>query len=308
MAWFNAVVLKRVASLRPRIVYCHDVDTLPAGLACQLLFGSAVIYDSHEYWPDKTHIGQLVKLRSTTFSLIEWVALRRVDAMIVVSDTIADLYRARFRKTPAVSVVRNIPTSVAKVEAVGQPGRRLAMVGAITQFRGIELAVDSLTLLPEATLMVVGPCSNPSYREGLIEKIRILGIEDRVSLRDPVDPSELLDFLVQNADISLILIEGVSTSYQNALPNKFFESIAAGVPVVVSNLPQLAEITDKYRCGLVLRESSPTALAEHIVSAFDDLQALRHGVAVAQRDLDGEGDRTDLATLISDLAIEEKVS
>jgi glycosyltransferase involved in cell wall biosynthesis len=74
---------------------------------------------------------------------------------------------------------------------------------------------------------------------------------------------ELINYTA-GGDLGICLIENISVSYYHALPNKLFEYINAGLPVISSNLPQMKKIVDNYDTGIVVDDLSAESIASSI--------------------------------------------
>lgn len=283
--WFTWKVLRSEIGSKPSIVYCHDYDTLIVGLLFKALRGARIVYDSHEFWPEKTP-KQAISVRKVSGPvLIERFALRHVDEMLVVSDGIRDQYTAFYPKLPAVRIVRNVPNhpNQPPSDSCDQGERVLMMVGAISPHRGLEVGIRAINLLPKRfCLRIVGTNNDPRYLASLEEIASANGVADRVRFEDPREPAELPAYLSATGFASLVLIEDASASYAHTLPNKFFESIAAGLPVVVTPLAELKSAIDDLGCGIVASEATPTGVAEAVLEAEASAPGLRLGVERAQ--------------------------
>jgi glycosyltransferase involved in cell wall biosynthesis len=129
-------------------------------------------------------------------------------------------------------------------------GDRLALyVGALTTGRGLELSIMALSHLEDVRLRLVGP-ARPAYREQLAELARTQGVSDRVDFAGAVSPDELIE-TIRDASVGLALIQPVCLSYRMSLPNKVFEYVAAGLPVLGSDLPAISSLVNEHRIGLL---------------------------------------------------------
>jgi glycosyltransferase involved in cell wall biosynthesis len=185
---------------------------------------------------------------------------------VTTSPGYARVMASRYRIEAPV-VVRNVPEwraeSTPNVEDEGaarDAGPPLAVYfGALTRNRGLPTALRALAQLPELRLRLVGP-EAWGYRRTLLELAEQLGIGERVEMLEPVPPERAAAVLA-DADVGLALIEPVCLSYRMTLPNKLYEYVAAGLPVLASDIPVLAAEVREHRLGLVADPADPDAVA-----------------------------------------------
>jgi glycosyltransferase involved in cell wall biosynthesis len=106
-------------------------------------------------------------------------------------------------------------------------------------------------------------------RKKLEEQAQQTGIGDRVTFLDAVPPEELLSW-VAGADVGVIPYQRVGTNHEYSTPNKLFECMHAGVPVVVNDLPELKRIVSDVGFGVVTDCSDPAAIAKAIEELTSD--------------------------------------
>jgi glycosyltransferase involved in cell wall biosynthesis len=107
----------------------------------------------------------------------------------------------------------------------------------------------AISRLEDARLRLVGP-ARPAYRDQLVELARAEGVTDRVEFAGAVSPDELLE-AIGEASVGLALIQPICLSYRMSLPNKVFEYVAAGLPVLGSDLPAISALVNEHRIGLL---------------------------------------------------------
>ena len=237
----TAVVLRE----RPALTHCNDYNTAWIGVAAKAVAGTRMVYDAHELWPDRN-----MRPEPRAWLLAcEWMFVRIADCVITTSPGYAEVMARRYRIAPPL-VVRNIP-DWRESRPVGRDadGRPLALYfGAITRNRGLEQAVAALRELPELKLRLVGP-EAWGFSAELSRLAERLNVSERVELRDPVPPDEASS-LIADADVGLALVQPSCLSYELTLPNKLFEYTAAGVPVLGSDLPVIAEFIARHGVGM----------------------------------------------------------
>lgn len=254
------LVLRRYLPLRPKIVNIHHAETLIVGALFKFFSGSKFVYDPHELEAEKNGYGVLKK-RFVAF--LENLFIPYADEVFVVNRSISDEYARRYACSPP-HVLMNVPRfteppkrSRRLHDALGLSyEKRICLyLGALTKGRGIEFIMDAFEAADSPEYVVVFVGYGPL--QGLIEE-RARRCS-HIYFHPAVQPAEVLD-VAASADVGLCLIESVSLSYHYCLPNKFFEYLFAGIPVVVTPLPELTRLVDEYGVGVVLQERTPKAL------------------------------------------------
>jgi len=141
-------------------------------------------------------------------------------------------------------------------------------VGSLAPGRGLEVAIDAVAHLPDAVFAVAGPSSDQRYRD-LKSYADRAGISGRFKILNAVRESQVVD-LLSLADVSVIPVQATCESYRLCLPNKIFQSLAAGTPVVSTPLPEVAAIIGKIKHCRVASDFTSQALAESLMSALFD--------------------------------------
>jgi glycosyltransferase involved in cell wall biosynthesis len=243
---------------------------LPGGLAARLT-GARLVYDSHEL---ATSVPYRERAWAWFVSAIENAVVPRAAAVITVSDGIADRLRERYRLRARPTVVRNVsalrPSGTGTLRRRLQVGRDAPLVlhqGAPAPDRGCETLVQATARLDGVRLAFLGD-PEPGYGERLEALIASLGIGPKVSMLPSIALDELLASTAE-ADVGVTLLRDTCENHRLALPNKLFEYIAAGVPVVASALPETERLVNAYGVGWCVSPDDPDALAEALRTALE---------------------------------------
>jgi glycosyltransferase involved in cell wall biosynthesis len=273
-----------VRAERPVLIHCNDYNTMWVGVAARLMGGTAVVYDAHELWPDRN----LRPEPRWWLLACEWLFVRLADRTITASPGYADVISRRYR-VQRPQVIRNIPELSEPRQLAGDPPESadagFVYVGALTRNRGIEVSIRALALAPDARLRLLGPVG-PAYRAELERLADEEGVSDRVEVAAPVRPGGVLEAL-RGATAGVALIQPACLSYELSLPNKLFEYLLAGLPVLASDLPVLGAFVTEHRVGLVARPDDPADVAAKLVELMrpDRNRELRAAVAETAEEL-----------------------
>jgi glycosyltransferase involved in cell wall biosynthesis len=264
----------QLAELRPSVVHAHDLVTLSAGAAVSQATGAALVYDAHEL-ETETNYWTLNSLTRRELRRYERSLTQRTTAVVTVCDSIADWLAKEYR-LPRPVVVLNAPTETT-ADAHGDLRQTLGLgptvplavyVGSVTIDRGLENCVLALAHAPSLHLATVGP-RNSDVEWALLDLAADTGVTDRLHLVDPVSPEHVTRYIA-TASCSVIAIQNVCLSYAFCLPNKLLESVFAGLPVAVSDLPEMRRFVEAAGCGIVMDETDPAAIAHALTALADD--------------------------------------
>jgi glycosyltransferase involved in cell wall biosynthesis len=272
---FFASFVRAIRAQRPDVVHAHDAAMLLPGLVGARLTGARLVYDSHEL---ATSVPYRDRAWAWFVASIERLGIRRAAFVITVSDGIADELVARYglRRRPVVlrnvSALDDVPGGVSGGGlrdhlADGGPAAIVLHQGAPAADRGCEALIEALCHLPPEVHVVFLGSGEPAFAAELADLARRLGVEDRVRLVESVGLGGLLAW-TREADVGVALLEDTCLNHRLALPNKLFEYIAAGVPVVVSDLPELRRIVNHYNIGWTATPGDPRAIARAIGQAL----------------------------------------
>lgn len=307
MRWASTMVYYRqgiaeVVGRRPDLVHCNDYNTMWIGLAARCFAGSRVLYDSHELWPDRN----LRPEPRWWLILCERLFVRLAHEVITASPGYSQVMAERYgiEEPPAIC---NVPT-VAEPDLPplpplprDRPPRVAVYVGGMIKNRGIEQSIEALALAPDVHLRLVGP-GGPGYRAELADVVERVGVGDRVEFVPPVRSEDVVRTL-STADVGLCLIQPVTLSYRLTMPNKLFEYVLAGLPVLGSDFPNIGEFIHEHGVGQTVDPEDPTAIARALREMLDPERNARYRTAAAEaaRIVRWEAEQIKLIKVYADL-------
>jgi len=243
------------------IAHAHDLNTMYAAYIVKKNNGAKVVYDSHELWIHRNRVGRKATLETIIDKIAERKLIRYADQIITVCDSIGNWLMDRYSDIPKPAILRNMPYQPEELMGVnddsGDLKSRLGLsedsltmmyTGKITSGRGIEIGIAALSEISNLNLILLG-YGEAGYVDDLKQKILSRGVVDRVYFCDPVPYQEVPRF-IKGADFALVYIEPICLSYEFALPNKLFESIQAGIPIMGSGLVEIKKVVDGFDVGL----------------------------------------------------------
>ncbi|MCH2197155.1 MAG: glycosyltransferase [Flavobacteriales bacterium] len=246
-------------------VWANDLDTLWPAWRFHKRTGKAIIYDSHEYFTEAAGLTGR-PFPKKVWETIEGRIFPRLKYVFTVNESIAEIYRKKYKVD--VQVLRNVPflktqEIVARSrQELGLPeGRLVILQGAfMDKDRGIVEAVEAFQHLNDVHLLLVGAGEEWQRAQELRKE---LGLEDKITIKPKLPYKELVQH-TRNADLGLSLDKGLHFNYYYSLPNKLFDYIHAGIPVLASPLPEVKRVVEGMKVGQLIPDWDPKNIAEAI--------------------------------------------
>ena len=267
----------RLAALRPTVVHAHDSNALVPAAIVAARRRVPFVYDAHDLWlgrPRRERSPLYFALNQAWYGLVERVTIPRAVATITVSRPIADHLRRRYRLSD-VHLVPNYPDVADGIrrrelrdlpggDAIDPAAPVVLYLGGLMAGRGLEQLVEAMARLPDAQLVLLG--------EGVLEG-ELRAIAARASTRLvvlPPVPPDAVEAYAASATVGVSPIVPSCLNYRYSLPNKLFQYMAAGIPVVASDFPQVREVVEGSASGVVVDTRRPEAIADGIRRVLGD--------------------------------------
>jgi glycosyltransferase involved in cell wall biosynthesis len=278
---FGASVIRRLAiqltvraQARASRAVCPPADLfhgmaymgIPIALGLGRRQRAPVVYDARDIYLDAGNLARLSGPMRWLVGRAERGWARRASRVITVNRPYAEVMAGRWRVDEPLIVMncsyRYEPPSPREHrfhDALGlDPTTRVVVYqGGFSRDRGIEQLIAAIADVPDATLVLLGYGSLQAELDRVAADPATGG---RVRILPAVPPTELLDWIA-SADVVAMPIQPTTLNHRLTTPNKLFEALAAGVPVVASDLPGMAPIVRETGCGVLVDPTDPTAIA-----------------------------------------------
>jgi len=256
------------------VFVANGLGALPGVGLTAILKSKPFIYDSYDLSTESVEmIGK--PFACWFWRLIERLMIRKARRVYTISESIATFLRLKYkinvdlvRNTPEFHLIKNFPP---QYRLVHEGLKVLIYQGAVNRGRGLEMIINAMKFLPDAMFFIVGEGEEEKKLEQLVLRTSLY---NRVIFYGRV-PFEELKFLTMQADLGLSAEEDICLNYRYSLPNKLFDYIHAGIPVLVSGMPEMSKLISKCQIGRIIADRSPEKLAAQIREMLSDGESVK---------------------------------
>lgn len=230
-----------------------------------------LVYDTHEYFTGVPEIQNRYFVKKV-WSGIEKFLFPKVKHVFTVNESISELYFKEYKSRPLV--IRNLPEKIIinKLKSrkdLGLPENKKVVIlqgSGINIHRGAEELLEAIAIQDKLFLCVVGKgdvinnLKKRSSKPDLISKVLFV---------DALPYEKMMQYTI-NADVGVSLDKPNNLNYLNSLPNKVFDYLKVGIPIVCSDLVELSKIINIYNCGILIKNHQPKSILTALNSVLDE--------------------------------------
>ena len=302
--FFNLRLFLRLLFTKTDLLFANDLDTLGPNYLLSKLKRVPLVYDSHELFcevPELMH----TPFKKKVWETLEQFILPKLKHCITVNQSIADFYEKKYGCKMAV--VRNIPPDISiqtikSKEELGIAQKKYVFIlqgAGINIDRGAEELVQSMAYTRDALLLIIGSGDVWEKLELLIEKG---GLSDKVKLMKRLPKKELMQYTM-HADVGISIDKGTNLNYRYSLPNKLFDYIQAGIPVLASRMNEIERIVTEYQIGDFINNHNPEHIASKLMEMAENpkRKEWKQNLIGAKNALNWETEQKVLINLVSSI-------
>jgi len=286
------------AKRRYKIIWTTDPETLRLATRLANCNDARLIFDAHEYYREESPENEKRK---------NWVireennAIDRVNYLVTVNDQFGSFYKKVYPACDPV-VIRNAvdPQTIDKYSSplrtiVGaEPTHKIILYhGSMRSLRHLRELAGASIHLPQNWKMVflgIGPIRSELER-----------ISHRLFFLDPVPYDELFKWLA-GADLGAILYEGFGQNQQYCSPNKLYEYIGCGIPILTTDILTLAHYSETLGCGFIIKKPTQHSIAEFVAGInVEQLNRASENCKIIAKQFSWELEKKKIMKIISDV-------
>jgi len=288
------------------LLFSNDLDTLLPNFLISKLKSKPLVYDSHEYFTETPELVNRKFVQGFWKKIEAWIFPKLKD-VVTVNTSIANLFKKDYGVD--VAVVRNIPpnrqldenSTVSEIAIPKDKPIILLQGSGINIQRGAEELVEAMQFVDDAQLLIIG---GGDVIEDLKEMTTDLKLDDKITFLQKM-PFEQLNFYTKKATLGLTLDKDTNINYRFSLPNKLFDYIHAGVPVLASPLVEIKKIIDDYQVGETIINHEPRQIALHINNMINNQERLleyKSNCKLASKALNWDNEKQTLIKILEKYA------
>lgn len=252
------------------VLVANDLDTLLANfVASKFKPSTKLVYDSHEYFTEVPELTKRPKIQRFWLGIEKFI-FPKLKTIYTVNESIAQLYEETYKKK--IQVIRNIsptwkPNSYLSKAELGIPENKFVLIlqgAGINVDRGAEEAVEAIRYLKDCILLIVGDGDVVDHLKKIVSNY---DLQDSVLFFGKRPFNEMMQF-THNADLGLTLDKATNLNYKFSLPNKVFDYIHAGTPILSTRLVEIERVIERNKVGILIEELT----VESLVDAIQSLQ------------------------------------
>jgi hypothetical protein len=285
------------------LIVANDVETLP--LAFSIADKSKVLFDAHEYAPRHFEDKRMWRFFFQDFNI--WLCekyIPKVNGMITVGKALASEYEKNFHIKATVITNANNYFEI-NPAPVSNDSIRLIHHGIANRSRNLELMVRLMELLDkrftlDLMLLIPGSASADSAR--YFEEFKIMASRNpKIKFLPAVKSTEVVT-KINDYDIGVFLLPPINFNYENTLPNKLFDFIQARLGIAIGPTPEMAEIVNQYKNGVVSNDFTAESLAEKLNHLTKEvIETFKTKSGIAAKDLNAEKNAAILNSIVAEI-------
>ena len=244
------------------VYHCHEPDSLMISVLLKILKGKRIIYDIHEHWPSEIAYGWLKIKSKISDKVVQLISLRIelffskfADCLIAVSDSVAERFKKR---TKSLYIIPNVPlTTIFKFDEVKKDSEIVQMGGGLQSFHGVNESILAIAEIknkyPNIKFKTIG-----NILVDINLMIKKYSLEKNIILTGYLPYREMYKE-ISGGKIGLLILKSDFYNSYIGLPNKLFDYMLCGLPVVASNFPEISKVVKEADCGILV---DPTNIGE----------------------------------------------
>ena len=247
-----------------QILHAHDIWVMPGSALANIFKRGILVYDAHEFTCG-LEVFKRKRFSGFVWSVVEKILIKEVHSLITINSWHQQLFLDKYPHLPGTAVIMNFPSREDnrledKLKGFRERNEIVLFQGILKEGRGLRNIVKSMNVIKSGQLHLIGEGDLEEELHRLIESNQL---QKRVQLKGKVG-WEILLLETQKARAGLVLFEPRSENYTYASPNKFFEYVMAGTPVIASAIPTFKDFNQEFEVAILVDPSNIEEISKAI--------------------------------------------
>lgn len=265
----NFAIRNAIIAEKPDIIHANDLNALIPAFMAKKKLGCKLLYDSHEINVENhKYINR--KLYKFIMEKIERYILKRVDLMICVSNAAAEYFQKKYKMKNKPMVITNCALQRETLIETSKKNEGFEVLnhGQFYEGRGYDIMVEAAPYLNDYPDIKITLRGFGTLEENLKQRAEELATNN-IIFYPKVLVQELIP-MAAKSHVGVAITEPICLNFKLSVSNKLFEYAAAGLPVIMSDIPEHRYLNEKYHFGIILEENTPECFAEAVKKLYLD--------------------------------------
>ena len=262
------VVIQAIVQEQPDIIHANDLNALIPAYKAKKKLNCKLIYDAHEvFWAnfwDRKHY-----LYSRYLKLKERHICKKVDQMVCVSNTAAEYYKEMYKIEKPLVVTNCSLRSEQSMSNITSRQFEILNHGMFYSGRGYDIMVEAIPYLKGVCDIRLAIRGFGPIEEKLRSRVAEMDNKEIFRFYPAVQVDELIP-MAAKSHVGVAITEPICMNFKLSVSNKLFEYASAGLPVIMSNIPEHRYLNNKYHFGIILSDDSPKTFADAVLKLYKD--------------------------------------
>lgn len=263
----NVDLYRLIVSTQADVIHANDLNALIPAYYASKKMKCRLIYDTHEIFLENPWMNRN-KISKFIWGCFEKHIINRVDLVVSVSHAAADYLKKKYNIQKILVVTNCVSEKSIICNANMKYPLQVLNHGQFYEGRGYDILADVAPLIKDLSDVQIALRGFGKLEQSIRKKVEENNIDNLV-FEPPVKVYELIPKAAE-AWVGVAITEAISLNFELSVSNKLFEYAAAGLPVIMSDIPEHRYLNEKYRFGVILKSNSPQDVADAIRLLHDD--------------------------------------
>lgn len=266
----HKAICDAIVAYKPDLIHANDLNVLIGAYRASRKLKCRLVYDAHEINTENIGSDKTAKLMKFAMSFVERYLMKRTDLNICTNHAAAEYFAKTYHIKPPMVVTNCTLKKETARAAKKHSGFEVLNHGRFYAGRGYDLMVEAASMLADCSDVRLAIRGYGTMEEQLHTRCEELQAEN-VVFYPPVRVEELIRE-ASASHVGVAITEPICLNFKLSVSNKLFEYAAAGLPVILSDIPEHRYLNDQYSFGVILPENTPEAFATAVRKLYNDTE------------------------------------